>query len=386
MPLDVIVLLYIALILVVAKIFGEIAERLKFSSMVGEVLAGVLLGPVIGIVRPDAFLEQIAGFGIIFLLFLIGLHTNFDSVRKDMYKASVLGIIAAGLSFAGGFLVGLWLLNDVNAGIFIGVILMSTSTAVGLRSLIDIGEIKTRVYEMTLAIDLADDVIAILALSLLTSYFSLGAVQVWKVAALFFAVLGFIVVITTVGSKAVAKFLEIFKIMKDEQMLIAIPLVIVFVVSFLAEQVGIAGVTGAFLAGMAMNRSGLAESTIIPKVKTLGHGFFIPLFFAYSAIVFDLAVFRNSIHIVLIVLAIAALAKFIGAGYFSRVYRFNPRDQVLLGVGLIPRGEYAIVISQIALTAGIITSNIYTIMIAFVILSIIITPLLMRFAAKVKHF
>ncbi|MBI3190182.1 cation:proton antiporter [archaeon] len=386
MVLDIILLFDIALILIVAKIFGEIAERIGVSSLVGEVIAGVVLGPLLGIVKPDAFLEQISAFGIMFLLFLIGLHTNFDSVKKDVYKGSVLALLGCGLSFIGGVVIGTFIFNNVETGIFLGIAMVSTSTAITLRSLIDIGEIKTRVYEASLSIDMADEVIAILSLSLLVTYFTYGVLQIWTVIALFFAVIGFFLVVTTVGSKIVSKFLDSFRLMRDEQIFLSIPIVIVFIVAFISEEVGIAGVTGAFLAGIAMNKSKLAENIIVPKVKVIGYGFFIPLFFAYSAVLFDLNTLWTSAGVIILMLAVGILAKVIGTGYFSRFYRFDRREQLLIGIGMIPRGEYSIVIAQIGLAAGMITNQLYTIVVAFVVISILITPILIRFAHKSRKF
>jgi Kef-type K+ transport system membrane component KefB len=386
MALDVVLLLDIALILILAKVLGEIAERLHVSSLVGEVVAGLILGPLLLIIKPDAFLEQIAGFGILFLLFLIGLNTKFDDVRKDVYKGSVLAVGGAVLSFIAGFLAGYLFFNSVDTGIFLGIAILSTSTAITLRSLADIGEIKTRVYEMALAVDMADEVIAILALSLLTTYFTFGFVQLWAVVALFFIVLGFFLVILTVGAAAIGRFLEMFRVVKDEHMLIAIPLVIIFAVAFLSEQVGIAGVTGAFLAGMAMSRSSLTESVIKPKISTIGHGFFIPLFFAYSAIVMDLTALQANIGVILMLVFAAALAKMIGVGWLSRFYRFAKREQRLLGASMVPRGEYAVVIAQIGLTAAIITAQVYSIVIAFVVITIVVTPVLLRFMSRRRGF
>jgi Kef-type K+ transport system membrane component KefB len=386
MALDVVLLLDIALILIFAKILGEIAERLHVSPMVGEVIAGLILGPLLLVVKPNAFLEQVAGFGILFLLFLIGLNTRFDDIKKDVYKGSLLAVSGALLSFVAGFLVGYFIFNNVNVGIFFGVAVLSTSTAITLRSLADIGEVKTRIYEVALAVDMADEVIAILALSLLTTYFTFGVVHLWAVVALFFIVIGFFLAILTVGSRAISRFLELFKVVHDEHMIVAIPLVIIFAVAFLSEQVGIAGVTGAFLAGMAMSRSDLTESVIRPRISTIGHGFFIPLFFAYSAIIMDLSALQANIGIVVLLVVVASAAKMIGIGWLSKFFRFAKREQRLLGVSMIPRGEYAIVISQLALIAAIITQQVYTIMIAFIVITIVITPILLKLVTKVRDF
>lgn len=382
---DVQIFIDLALLLISAKVFGEIADRLGLSTLVGEVFGGILMGPLLGLVHPNLLLSQIAGFGILFMLFIIGLHTNFDEVKKDVYAGSVLAIAGIALTVLSGFLIGYFLFNSVQIGIFLGIAILSTSTAMTLRSLIDVGESQSRVYRMSLAIDLADEVLAILALSLLTTYFTIGNVKPWDVMYLFFAVLGFILVIITVGAKAVGQSLNIFQRMRDEQMLIAIPIAIVFVIAFVSEHVGIAGVTGAFLAGMAMNRSQLTQPIIVPKMKVIAYGFFVPVFFAYSALVLDIGALVTYMPVILLLLLTGALAKIIGCGLVSRFYGFNMREQMMTGIGMVPRGEYSIIISQLALTAGIIKNDLYTIMIAFVILSIMITPILLKIASK-KRF
>ncbi len=384
MALEVQVLLDIAIILIVAKVFGEVAERLRFSSLVGEVIAGILIGPLLGLVHPSAFLSQVASFGILFLLFLIGLNTKFDEFKKDIYAGSFLAIAGAIISVVAGVLIGYGLFESVETGIVLGVAMLSTSTAISLRSLADIGEFRTHVYQKLVAISSADDVIAILALSLLTTYFTYGIVEIWKVAALFFAIVGFFFIILTAGSKFVAHLLDAFSKVKDDQIMLSIPLVIVFLVAFASEQVGVAGVTGAFLAGMAMNRSPLAESVIAPKIRTIGFGFFIPLFFAYSSLILDMSAIINQFGVILILVVAVALAKIIGCGFFGRLYGFSRKEQLMVGFGMTPRGEYAIIIAQFALAAAILTQEVYTVIISAVLITVIITPILLRFGHKLR--
>lgn len=383
MVLEVQMLFQIAVVLIFAKILGELAERLKFSTLFGEVIAGIIVGPLIGWVQPSAFLEQIAQFGAIFLMFIIGLNTRFDDVKKDIYRDSFLAVLGAALSFAAGFGVGYYFFHDVAIGLVLGVAIGSTSTVVSLRSLIDVGEFRTNLYHKITMILTADDVVAILALSLLTSYMTFGAVELWKILALFFAVLGFFFLILTAGGKFVPPIIDFFGQLKDEQILLSIPLVILFIVSFASEQVGIAAVTGAFLAGMAMNRSPVAESVITPKVKTIGYGFFIPLFFAYAALSLDLSFLVTNINIILILLAAAAVTKFVGCGLASRLDGLRLREQVIMGAAMIPRGEYAIIVAQTALGFSMVTPQIYTIVISFVLLSMLVTPLVLRVAHRV---
>ncbi len=376
------IFLSLALLLLSAKIFGEIFERLKMSSLVGEVVGGIVVGPLLGLVQPDEFLRQIASFGILFMLFIIGLSTKFDEVKNEIYTGSILAFSGGMLSVIAGVIVGVLVFNSITTGFILGIAILSTSTAITLRSLTDIGEGHSRVFKMSLSIDMADEVMAILALSILTTYLTLGSVHLGAIFTLFLVVLGFFLLILTAGAKLVGRALLVFQRMRDEQILVAMPIVIVFIIAFISENVGVAAVTGAFLAGLAMNNSPLTEPVIVPKMKTIAYGLFIPLFFAYSSLALNLSVFITYLPTILILLLAGAAAKFIGAGVLSRHFGFQFHEQKMIGIGMIPRGEYSIIIAQLALVAGAVTNQLYTIIIAFVALSIIATPVLLRLTCK----
>ncbi|MFH0948952.1 MAG: cation:proton antiporter [Candidatus Aenigmatarchaeota archaeon] len=373
--------LAIALLLISAKMLGELVERIKINSLAGEILAGIIVGPVLGWVTPSAILGQIAGLGIIFLMFFIGLSTRFDDIKQHTYMGTAIASMGAFLTLIGGIAAGILIFHDFNIGLFLGIAMISTSTAIPIKTLIDYGEFNTHVGKSIVIIAMADDIIAILGLSFLVSYFSLGTIKVWEIMSLFLAVLGFIVLVLTAGSRVAGKLLSWVQYMKDEQILISVPLFIVFVFAFVGEHVGIAAVTGAFLAGMTISKSPFTP-VIIPKLKTFGYGLFIPLFFAYSAVFIDLHAIYTHIWLIITLVVIGSLAKAIGSGAFSRYFGFRGRDQAIIAVSMVPRGEYGIVISQIALAAGIITGELYTVMISFVVLTIFITPLLFRFVMR----
>ncbi len=371
----------IAILLFSAKLLGEIFERLNLSSLVGEIMAGVVVGPLLGLVTPSEELRLVSNFGILFFLFLIGLSTKFDEIKSNVYIGSVLAIGGCTFAFLGGFLVGFLAFNSVQVGIIVGVAVISTSTAITLRSLTDIGAFQSKPYKLALAIDIADEVIAIMALALLTSYFSLGNVKLWEIVTLFLAVLGFFFFILTAGSKILGKFLALFQTMRDEQIVISIPIVILFFIAFVSEHVGIAAVTGAFLAGVAINKSPLVEPVVIPKIKAMSYGLFIPLFFAYSAVLLDITSVVTFLPVILALIVTVSLGKFLGCGLLARYFGYNSYDGKIVGIGMIPHGEYSIVIAQIALLGGFIKPELYTIIIAFVLVSIIITPLLLKLAS-----
>lgn len=369
------VLLSIAILLFLAKVFGEIAERLKVDSLVGEVLAGLVAGPILLLVSPSSLLSDIASIGVILLVFLIGLSTRFDNMKGHIYNGSALAIIACAASLAGGFAVGYFALGSFDSGVFLGIALMGTSTAIPIKILLERGEFQTHVGQFLVTASMADDIITIIGLSFLASYFS-GTISVWSSATLLFVILGFILVIVTVGAQAVDRLLSVVQRLHDEQILLSIPLVIIFAVTFFAENIGIAAIVGAFLAGMAMAKSAFAETVIAPKVRTIAYGFFVPIFFAYSALVIDLNMLVDYWWLIMLLTLAAVLTKVVSSGLVATRMGFRHRERNILVAGMIPRGECGIVVSQIALTLGAITNQIYGAMIAMILITVIMTPIL----------
>ena len=372
--------LSIALLLVVAKVFGYVTNRYTGSSILGEILAGVALGPVLHLVAPNDLLKQFADFGIILLLFLIGLSTHFDEIKGDMYSASFLAAGGSILSFIVGFGAGMVMFGSLNTAIVLGLVLLSSSTAVAVKSFMDIGEFKTRIYKMIVGMSMADDAISIMALALFTSFIAHGAVDIWRAVGVFFVVIGFFFAITSFGSKLAGRIMSISTTVRDEYFVVALSLVILFAVAFISENVGIAAVTGAFLAGITMSRSNLTEPIIIPKIKVIGYSFFIPLFFAYSAIIMNLGSIAAALPFVIIITALAVVTKIVGSGLMATYYNYKRRDQLLLGIGMVPRGDFAILIAQVALGAALITVDVYSTLLSIIVLTVLSMVVLMRVA------
>lgn len=373
----------IAVILFTAIILGNITKRIGLSSLVGQILAGVIVGPIFGIVKENEILNFISMIGIILLVFLIGIETNFDAIKKDVYKGSILAITGSLLTFVFGLIVGELIFSSLNIGIVIGVAMISTSTAIPLKILIDRNEHKTHLGSVFTVLSLADDIIAILALSLLISYFTVNGLSVIYVMSLFFAILGFIFITMTAGRKIIGHFMRFFTKMTSEQIVLSIALVIIFFLTFISDQIGLAAITGAFLVGMAM--AGEHENVIKTKIEFLGYGIFIPVFFAHSALFIDIKSVFSSIDAIIALLIAGSLSKAIGSGLMSRIFGFDRKSQSIIAIGMIPRGEYGIIISQIALVNGIINNNVYSILLSFVVLTTILTPILFLLNDKINY-
>lgn len=373
MTLEISALVDIAIILIVAKILGEAADRAKFPVLLGELAGGLLLGGL-AIIRPTAFMNDLAGFGILFLFFMLGLTLKVSDIRKDFGSTFLITAGGTVTSFAAGFFFGYFMFADAAKGLFVGVAVMSTSTAIALKLLHGAGELNTKAFNAASAVSRIDDVLAVLMITVLTSMMLTQSGSAVLLA--FAAVLAAFLVLEKWLAAAIGRALGILRHLRDEYIVVAVSLVLVFVVSFLVENIGIGSAIGAFLVGQALSKSEFTEQEILPKMKTIGYGFFIPIFFTYAALLASPGLVLPAAAIVL--LALAMLAKFAGTAALAWREGYSGKDLQMLGAAMMPRGEYAIAIAFIAVASGFIDLNLYSMIIIFVLLTILATPLALR--------
>ena len=374
--MDASLLLAIGLLLALAKILGELFERFHIAPVIGYVLSGIILSTFFGITT-NIFLDKFLLLGIIFLLFLSGLGVKFEDIKEKIYTAGAIGTLGGLVSFAFGFAVG-WILFPGNmlVSLAIGAALVTTSNGSVFSILMKIGEFKTQIGRMIVSISVADDILGILFLSFFTVFVAHAAVPISNMMFLFFIALGFYLVLLTVGTRIFNIILQAFGKFIDENIFLAVPITMAIFVSIIAENIGLGIATGAFLAGMAMAKSQYTENIIVPKIKIISDGFIIPLFFA---IIGTLVALKDlNITLFAMIFAAAVMGKIIGCGLVSRLFGYYGKEAKLIGLSMIPRGDYNIVVAQIALALGAINGSVFTALVAAIILTIIVTPLLIR--------
>lgn len=376
MTLEVQILLDITIILLLAKILSEIAERAGFSTLLGEIIAGLILG-YFGFVGRTEFLDHLALMGILFMFFLQGLSLDYAGIKKDRKMGLSLSLGGIVLSFILGFLFGYFVYADMAVGLFVAISISATATTISLKSLHSIGELNTTPYKITSLISRIDDLISFVFLTLLTSLLLLGT-TIAGISLAIAVVIAALIVLMMWGAGIIGRSIVIFNKVKDEHMLIAVILVIVFIVSFGVEKVGIGGPVGAFLVGIAFSRSPLTENTILPKMKTIGNGFFIPIFLTYAAILVSLTAIAENIGLIIILFILGMAAKFFGTYITSWYHALQKREIILASTAMTVRGYYLTAVAYIALISAFIDVVVYSIVIAFMILTLIVAPLLLR--------
>jgi Kef-type K+ transport system membrane component KefB len=375
------VLLSIAALLVGAKILGELSERMGLSSLVGEVLAGIILGPsILNLVQPSDMMSMLAGIGILLVMFIIGLSAKFEEAMEDnVYPAMIIAVSGGLLSFIFALLVGVGLGYSLMVGVTLGAALCGTAMGITVRALSEFGLFYGKLSKILIAANVADDVFSILVMSLFLGFIKFGNINLMESWQVFLIVIGFFIVILKFGSLVAEKIMDFTVKMKDQEAMIAIPMVLMFCIAMLSEQVRIAGITGAFLAGIMFSKTRYAETIIMPKAKTVGYGFMIPLFFSYTGINVDIFSIGPDLLLLVGVLIAALAGKYIGVYSGARISGYEHSDSKKLGWAMIPRAEYTLVIAQLALTAGVIAANIHTVLVVFVLITAVITPPILKY-------
>lgn len=370
------ILFSVAVLLIFAKIFGEIAERLKIPSLVGEMTGGFIAGPLLNFVSPSPLLGELANLGMLFAVFLIGLNIDAEKTKGNAKQGISLGIAGAAISFALGFAAGYYL-YDFKAAVLVGIAFMSTSSGISSRAMSSLGELNSKAGKLIASVGMYGDIISIIGLSTAIGYFSFA--EAWKSATVFFILSLFIIVIVAFLSKRISRVFGFLEEMNDDQFIVAIALVAVFLLSYATQQAGVSAAAGAFVAGLLLGKSPLTESVIEPKIRTVSSGFFVPLFFAYAALSAGTGV--QAQHFVPLFLLMIA-AKFAGSWLLSRHYGYASRDQLTVGIAMMPRGEISIIAAYTALAASLITPAIFTLVVLLSIASIVLTSLLFQVFVK----
>lgn len=387
--------------LLAGKLLGDVVNRLGFSPLIGQMIAGIIVGPMcLHLVSAETeHLELLTNIGILFMMFLMGLSIDIEKVLGgNVYRIAFISILGGTLTFVTTMIITMLLGFPLNSALLVGISFISTSTAIGFIVLSQVGDRSSNVFKLTIALGITDDILAILALSLFMSYIYTG-VDVRSAFMLFLLVLGFIIFILSFGKSISGWFIKFSRDSRDEQSIIGLSLILLFFVAFLSQSIGIASVTGAFFAGTILARSPVAYKVITPKISALSEAFFIPLFFVFTGVRIDISEIISSVPIDLmlisipidVILFLGLMMAIMASKYFGTFISMRIiggyKDSEVLKTSLImtPMGEYTLVIGQIGLItmlngAPIIDTQIFSVLALVVLVISIISPIMIRAA------
>lgn len=373
----------LAIIVIFAKIFGILARKLRAPQVVGEIIAGLLIGPsVLGLVNLSDFLSQMAEIGVILLMFSAGLETNLHDLIKTGFKATLIACAGVFVPLLGGtVLYGAYYgFSEVGtpefySAVFIGVILTATSVSITVQALREMGKLKGTIGTTILSAAIIDDVIGIIVLTIVIglSEGSAGAGTVCLKTALFF-------VFAIVVGLIIYKIFRFFDNKYPHTRRIPIMgLAICLAFAYIAEKFfGIADITGAYVAGIILCNIRDSEY-IAEKMDINSYMLFGPIFFASIGLKTDISEMNLSILLFAVCFVLVGLVcKIVGCGLVARACRFSWADSLKIGVGMMTRGEVALIVSQKGLSVGLVNPVYFTAVILLIITSSILTPIILK--------
>jgi len=349
--------------------------------VVGIILAGILVGPsLLGLVTYTDFVSSLANLGAIVLLFTIGLEFEVKEIAKVKYFViALLGVIVPWIS---GYFLSRAFSYDFKASIFIGTALTATSIAVTANVLREMGKLQTDAARAIIGAAVVDDILGLMALSISESLVS-SSVQVWPVVFTMLKAVTFVTVGIFTGKTILVKLLSIFDrsklAEKYPQSIFIFAMMMAFLYSIAAEIVGLSAIVGAFLAGASFAGVHLKRAHIFKEGAEHLQIIFAAIFFISLGVIMDLhAVTAKLLVFVAVLTLVAIAAKIISCGGAARVLGMKTRESIIIGVGMVPRGEVAMIVALIGLNQALITQSTYSALILVSLLSTVIPPVILR--------
>jgi Kef-type K+ transport system membrane component KefB len=369
-------LMLIAGLLLLAKVAGTISTKFGMPSVLGVIIAGLVVGPaVLGIVDQDIFVSNLGQVGVILLMFLAGLETDpvgIKSVGRSAFLVAVGGVV---LPLAAGYGVGVAAGLPPMHALFLGAILTATSVSITAETLKELGRARSREGSIILGAAIIDDVLGVLVLSALVVAESGGSIvePILKLA------------LFSVGAYAFSRWvmpliLEHHTRIENPDTRVAAALAMALGMAWLAFKVGgLADVTGAFLAGVMLARTDLGHSITEP-VSRLSYALFIPIFFVFIGTHVTRHDLTAAPWLCVSIVAVAIVTKIVGCAIPARACGESFATSVRVGAGMVGRGEIALVVASVGLTQGVVDNTVFSIAIVATVATTVACPLLLKLA------
>ncbi|MEP6635742.1 MAG: cation:proton antiporter [Acidobacteriota bacterium] len=367
------VLLSLFVVFVAAQVGGEIAQRLRMPAVVGEIAAGCLIGPyAFGWIQLNEPLEVLAELGAVLLLFSVGLETRLNDLRKVGRVATLVGVSGVALPFVLG---GLWARLsgfDTPKAMFIAAAFVATSAGITARVLQELGVLGRKESRIILSAAVIDDILAMLLIGVVTTIQGGGGVHVASLLVVLAQAIGFVTLVALVGTRVMQKSSPLLDAPINPFSPLTLSLMICLGLAVAASFIGLAAIIGAFLAGMIVAETS-QRHTLEKQVQVI-MAFLVPFFFVVTGAKVEVRQLGNSsaLKMVVVVTIIAAVSKFVGCGLAA--LSTGRRSAVIVGVGMVPRGEVGIIVASLGLQAGVFSETIYAALIAMSLITSIIAP------------
>lgn len=378
----------LAVILVAAKLGGLLSSRLGQPAVLGELLAGVILGPTaIDILQLfdspvlAELLHHLSELGVIVLMFMAGLETDLEDLNRTRATAIIAGVLGVVVPVLMALGVGAAFALDTEHAIFLGLILAATSVSITARTLMELGVLRGRAGISILGAAVVDDVLVILALSgflaLVAGSSDESGVEV--LALILGRMLLFFAIAIGIGYKLLPLIGRWVSDLPISENIATFALVVMLLYSWLAEYLGgVALITGSFLAGLLLARTDFRR-TIEERVHVLAYAFLVPIFFINIGLTANLRAFDTGDLVLLATLiVVAVVSKLLGCGGGALLSGLPWRESLQVGSGMVSRGEVGLIVASVGVSAGLISNDLFSVFVVVVVVTTLMTPFLLK--------
>lgn len=376
----------IIIILVFTSLLGQIFIRLNLPAVVGQLISGIILGPaLLGWIKPGHTIDLFAEIGVILLMFLAGLESDLGLLKK-FFKPSitvaVLGVLLpVALVGTTTYFFGMNLIESL----FIGIVFAATSVSISVEVLKDFDELSSKAGTTILGAAVVDDILAVVVLSLFTTFSHEGASS-GITNSLFWNTLieiGYFIVIWMIFKFVAPYFMRWAEKLALNYSVVIASLVLSLTLAFVADLIGLSAVVGAFFGGLAIRQTPQYHE-VENAVSALGYSIFIPIFFASIGLSMTFNGISQDLLLIVVLTILALASKFYAGKLGTTLFHYDKRDANIVGSGMISRGEMALIIAQIGVSAKLFPMPVYSSIIIVIIVTTVLSPLIMNYYIKKK--
>lgn len=375
-------LVSIAIIVLTTKILGDLTNRFNLTQVVGALLAGVIVGPsCLGLIAETEFIACSAEIGVIILMFMAGMDTDINEIKSNAKACLIIACVGVVIPLIGGtiayvlyFNVNMFDYTEILQAVFVGVLLTATSVSITVEALREMGKLEGKVGNAILGAAVLDDIIGIIVLTIVSSMKDTSV----SISVVLLKILAYAVVMSLLAF-LIHRFSDKIDSNLHKRRISTYVLASCLLLSFASEYYfGVADITGAFLLGLFLSKCQI-KTEITRKMNVPSYLFFSPIFFASVGLKVELdGITRSLVIFSIILLIIAVLSKIIGCGLGAKLCGFTGSEAFQVGVGMVSRGEVALIVAQKGYEMGLLNANLFPPIVIVVIATTIITPVMLK--------
>lgn len=376
-------ILAIVVILLFTKVAGHLSVKLGQPSVLGKLIAGIILGPaLLNWVQPGEFIDHFAEIGVLLLMFIAGLETDLQQLKENWKSAVAVALGGVILPLIGGYGLSVALGLSQAESLYMGLLLCATSVSISVQALKEMNQLSSREGTTILGAAVVDDIVVVILLAVMMSFLGNGGGDV-SLPLLIGKKVVFFAVIAAACIWLVPFVMKLASRLKVTEAVMSGAIVICFSFAYFAEWLGVAGIIGSFAAGLAISQTQFSKE-VEHRVEPITYTLFVPVFFVSIGLNITFDGLGEQIVFMVLLSIVAILTKLIGCGFGARITGFNMHSSLIIGSGMISRGEVALIIAASGLASGLLPQSYFTSVVLVVIVTTLVTPPLLKimFAAK----